>query len=492
MPYIKMLRLLSAYSKFLGVAGLFSLSYFYYQVTSLKKNAFSKRGLFDFLDHSSFQTPNAGPFSHGVKVVPVDQSELYTVTTAELQSIPKIQQAMPLLLVPSLQPLSQPREATSGPTVFRRSFVRIAGKGLKNALLEWGFEAAQVDAIIKSIPRQFLKRCQVQPICVSYSSCNHRLVLESLSFSLNFFQSLRCVLQKENSYRMEKIKDPVVTQFVRLQGVVRGHLAQDLRAKGVPIAMVSQVLTAVRQSPDALRLCQKQGVSFAFLCKRLINQTTRAVAHDGVLFATVQGAGKSEVIYQYQAPGEKKAAFYKENGVLCAQAQRSGSGSIAFCRPVRKARLESRFGARFHPILRRVKHHKGVDYAAPHGTPVQCAMDGVVESVCWYGHYGRYIKVKHGGGFKTAYAHLSRYAKNLKTGDRVTQGQVIGYVGSSGRTTGAHLHFEVLRGGTQVNPLAVGKVVSQATSPRVVLKNFSQFKNYVTYIKNLTRKSPTL
>src|SRR3990167_8119524 len=120
--------------------------------------------------------------------------------------------------------------------------------------------------------------------------------------------------------------------------------------------------------------------------------------------------------------------------------------------PIDGARLSSGFGNRKHPILGYTKMHKGVDFAAPKGTPIMAAGDGVVERCSPYSSYGNYICIRHNGNTKTAYAHLSRYAKGMNKGTKVRQGQVIGYVGTTGRTTGAHLHFEVIQNGKQVNP----------------------------------------
>ena len=99
--------------------------------------------------------------------------------------------------------------------------------------------------------------------------------------------------------------------------------------------------------------------------------------------------------------------------------------------------------------------HRGLDFAAPTGTPVFAAGDGIIEKAGWNGSYGRYIKIRHTGTYKTAYAHLSRINKNIRVGKRVSQGKTIGYVGSSGRSTGPHLHYEVLRNNKQVNPMNI-------------------------------------
>jgi murein DD-endopeptidase MepM/ murein hydrolase activator NlpD len=121
--------------------------------------------------------------------------------------------------------------------------------------------------------------------------------------------------------------------------------------------------------------------------------------------------------------------------------------------PVNGARLLSGYGKRRHPILGYSKMHRGLDFAAARGTPVMAGGDGVVEKAQRNGAYGRYIRIRHRSGFKTAYAHLQGYARGIKRGKRVKQGQIIGYIGSSGRSTGPHLHYEILKNGRQINPM---------------------------------------
>ena len=134
--------------------------------------------------------------------------------------------------------------------------------------------------------------------------------------------------------------------------------------------------------------------------------------------------------------------------------------------PSSGARLSSSFGNRRHPVLGYNAMHKGVDFAAPRGTPIIAAGDGIIAEAGWKGSYGLYVRIRHNRTYDTAYAHLSRLASGIVRGSRVAQGQVIGYVGSTGRVTGAHLHYEVLVNNRQVNPMTVrlptGKRIDQS------------------------------
>ena len=119
--------------------------------------------------------------------------------------------------------------------------------------------------------------------------------------------------------------------------------------------------------------------------------------------------------------------------------------------PINGARLSSSFGLRKHPILGYNKLHQGTDFAAPKGTPIMASGSGTVEMASWNGAYGKYVRIRHSSTYKTAYAHLSRFGKNIRRGAKVQQGQIIGYVGSTGRSTGPHLHYEVLIKNKRVN-----------------------------------------
>lgn len=141
--------------------------------------------------------------------------------------------------------------------------------------------------------------------------------------------------------------------------------------------------------------------------------------------------------------------------------------------PLRFTRISSKFShARFHPILKRYRPHHGVDYAAPTGTPVRAVADGVVTQKCYQKAAGNMLKIKHPGNLTSGYLHLRGFAKGIKVGARVSQGQVIGYVGSTGRSTGPHLDFRLWKGATPINPL---KVPQKPTEP-ISKDNREQFE----------------
>jgi murein DD-endopeptidase MepM/ murein hydrolase activator NlpD len=166
-----------------------------------------------------------------------------------------------------------------------------------------------------------------------------------------------------------------------------------------------------------------------------------------VLFASLTVGGETKKYYRFQTPDDAVVDFYDETG--------KSAKKFLVRKPVNNAIMRSGFGSRRHPILGYVKMHTGVDWATPYGTPIFASGNGVVETAGWEGGYGKYVKLKHNNGYETAYGHMSAFAKGLEPGKRVRQGQVIGFVGSTGQSTGAHVHYEILVNGRFVDPMRI-------------------------------------
>ena len=160
-----------------------------------------------------------------------------------------------------------------------------------------------------------------------------------------------------------------------------------------------------------------------------------------ILFADLSLSNQSNAFYYFNDNGEE--GHYDINGKSVKKALMKT--------PINGARLSSKFGMRKHPIDGYNKMHRGTDFAAPEGTPIMASGDGVVTKASWCGGGGNCVKIRHNSSYSTVYAHMSKFAKNIRKGKRVKQGQVIGYVGSTGKSTGPHLHYEVIHNGTKIN-----------------------------------------
>ena len=210
-----------------------------------------------------------------------------------------------------------------------------------------------------------------------------------------------------------------------------------MKRAGVPEAVAEQALNA-------------------FALRRDLPVLPSAVTHFTVVYDPAKGAlrsasvtahGRQYRLYRYGL-AKAETAFLGPNG--------AGVARSILALPLKNyAYMSSPYGWRVHPVLGVLKFHKGVDYAAMAGTPVRATADGVIVDLGRRGNYGRYIRISHDDHLATAYAHLRGYAAHLKIGSRVKRGQVIGYVGTSGLSTGPHLYYEVLVDGHQVNPARV-------------------------------------
>jgi murein DD-endopeptidase MepM/ murein hydrolase activator NlpD len=177
------------------------------------------------------------------------------------------------------------------------------------------------------------------------------------------------------------------------------------------------------------------------------DENTAVTEKTEVLFASLTVGGETKKYYKFQTPDDSVVDFYDETG--------KSAKKFLVRKPVNNAIMRSGFGGRRHPILGYVKMHTGVDWATPYGTPIFASGNGVVEKVGWEGGYGKYVRLKHNNGYETAYGHMSAYAKGMEPGKRVRQGQVIGFVGSTGMSTGAHVHYEILVNGRFVDPMRI-------------------------------------
>jgi murein DD-endopeptidase MepM/ murein hydrolase activator NlpD len=166
-----------------------------------------------------------------------------------------------------------------------------------------------------------------------------------------------------------------------------------------------------------------------------------------VLFASLTVGGEVKKFYRFQSGDDGVVDYYDETG--------KSAKKFLVRKPVSIGLMRSGFGSRRHPILGFSKLHTGVDWAAPMGTPIYAAGNGTIDKVGWEGGYGKYIRIRHPNGYETAYGHMTAYARGMDAGTRVRQGQVIGFVGSTGLSTGAHVHYEILVNGRFVDPMRI-------------------------------------
>ena len=180
---------------------------------------------------------------------------------------------------------------------------------------------------------------------------------------------------------------------------------------------------------------------FQIMYEAFVDKNKKIIETGEIIYANLKLSGQNNSLYFFNQKGSE--GHYDKNGKSVKKALMKT--------PINGARLSSPFGMRKHPIDGYNKMHKGTDFAAPKGTPIMASGDGVIKKVGWCGGGGNCIKIKHNSTYQTVYAHMSKFARGMKNGVRVKQGQTIGYVGSTGKSTGPHLHYEVIVNGKKVN-----------------------------------------
>ncbi|WP_051534355.1 M23 family metallopeptidase [Deefgea rivuli] len=251
-------------------------------------------------------------------------------------------------------------------------------------------------------------------------------------------------------------------------GVIQSSFYAATDAIGLPDAVAQQLIDAFEGKVDFHHDLQKgDQFSIVYETERSNGELLRT---GRILAAQFINNGKTHEVIWFETPGVA-GAYYDGDGNSSAQSFLSA--------PVKFSRISSGFSMRFHPVLFTWKSHKGIDYAAPTGTDVLNTADGVVTRVAQDGGYGKFVEVQHGDQYSTLYGHLSAHAKNLKVGQVVKQGDILGAVGQTGRATGPHLHYEFKVNGKQVNPLAL----KLPNAKQLDATQMAQFKPFAHSIK---------
>ena len=263
------------------------------------------------------------------------------------------------------------------------------------------------------------------------------------------------VARKGEDWHSRTVEADFRYETVTVRADIENSLYVDATRLGAPDKVVAQFANIYEYSVDFQRDIQP-GDKFEMFFEVARDTKGNIVKAGDLLYTSFSPRGQTSEYYLFE--GEKgRENFYDADGKTAKRKLRAT--------PINGARLSSSFGKRRHPILGFQKMHFGVDFAAPRGTPILAAGSGTVERANRFGSFGNYIRLRHSDGYQTAYAHLKGFAPGIKAGASVRQDQVIGYVGTTGRSTGPHLHYEVIHKGKKINPRRLsqlsGKPLSQ-------------------------------
>lgn len=261
-------------------------------------------------------------------------------------------------------------------------------------------------------------------------------------------KTMSVVRNLDGGFRAREIKAKLVRQTARASGTIGdGGLARAVADAGAPARAANDFAAALAYDVDFQRDVAV-GDRFEMVFERFLDGKGDVLRMGDPVYARLEGAnGRVFEAFRFKPPGSDTAEWFSRDGKALKK--------FLLRTPINGATLTSGFGWRRHPVLGYSKAHKGVDFGAPTGTPILAAGDGEIVRAGWQNGFGNIVEVRHDGTWTTAYAHMSRFAAGVTPGDSVKQGDIIGYVGSTGRSTGPHLHYEIRQFGQAINPMGV-------------------------------------
>ncbi len=360
------------------------------------------------------------------------------------------------------------------------------GKGFASMLTDADIvteDALAVTAVLNRI-YDHRKLKAGQEITLTFSRVGANETLTGVTFQPEVTREVSITRGADGQFAGHVEKTPIERQRVAARGEIKSSLYEAGAREGVPRGVMAAMIRAYSHNVDFQRDIHP-GDKFEVLYDQPTAKNGAPVGQGVIIYAALEIKGKVKPLYRVTF-ADGTADYFDEKG--------QSAKRTLMRTPLDGGRVTSGYGMRMHPLLGYSKMHQGVDFGAATGTPIFAAGSGVVQEVGYKGSYGRYIRLKHNGRLQTAYAHMSRFARGLHKGARVNQGDVIGFVGSSGRSTGPHLHYEVHVNNRQVNPLSVNLPTGRTLSGKLL----AQFRKGQSQIKKefasllATDAAPTL
>jgi murein DD-endopeptidase MepM/ murein hydrolase activator NlpD len=386
----------------------------------------------------------------GAPAAPIGASppETSPMETSSDSAVPARLQEATLPPAEALDPADE--AADDEPATVVRAVTVAPGDTLMRLLIDAGAEPTQAHQAITAMEPVYSPRRLMpgQELEIAFADPGDGALGELLAISFRPSRERDIEVSRStvaDDFFAESIDRPVARQLAYAKGSIDSNLSVAAGERNVPHQVLAEAIRAFSYDVDFQREIQK-GDAFEFLYEIYVDEEGALVRTGNLLFAAMTLSGSRTDLYYYER-ADGAADFYTPEG-------KSVRRSLMRT-PIDGARLSSGFGMRKHPVLGYSKMHRGTDFAAPSGTPIYAAGNGVVEVAGRNGGYGNYVRLRHGSTYQTAYAHMKGFAKGMRKGARVKQGQIIGYVGTTGRSTGPHLHYEVHVSGKQVNPLKV-------------------------------------
>ena len=355
-------------------------------------------------------------------------------------TIPAVPELVPVVAKTTPEPVAYP---------LTKELVVASGDNFVSLLGKAGVSAQEAHKIMEEMGKKFNPRSlgvkDKVTVTLDKIAGAENPTATKISMATSTISTLQITRTAKGSYNVAKVDVPVVKKLARAGGKINSSLYQTIVGSGMPTSMVSEIIKAYSYDVDFQREIHS-GDTVDVVFEKTVTEDGKPVGYGKIIYAALDLGDRNLKIYRHTSK-DGSSEYYTAKGESVRKA--------LLRTPINGARISSGFGMRSHPILGYSKMHKGVDFAAAMGTPIYASGDGTVSFVGRKGGYGNYLQIKHNTQYGSAYAHLSRFAAGIAPGKKVRQGQVVAYVGSTGASTGPHLHYEIVMNGRQVNPANV-------------------------------------
>ena len=355
----------------------------------------------------------------------------------------------------------------------------VAGDSLQKILLKEKISKQEVSKIYQKIKGiiDLTKIRQGQTITIVFRTKQNKPSISRITFQVDELSTAYIYYRnKTDDYEVRLNQKNLEKVNFLAKGVIVNSLFASAQKIDVDAEVIVEFARIFGFEIDFQRDIRKND-EFQIFYERFEDDEGENFKNGNILFAYLKNSGREIKLYRYK-DSKNNIGYFTPDGKSIEKALMKT--------PINGARLSSGFGFRKHPILGYNKLHQGTDFAARRGTPVMASGSGTIERASWFGAYGKYIRIRHNSTYKTAYAHLSKFGRNIKAGKKVRQGQITGYVGSTGRSTGPHLHYEVLVNNKRINSQRL-KLPSGKKLSKNEMGNFNLEKQRIDQLAEISR-----
>ncbi len=314
---------------------------------------------------------------------------------------------------------------------------------LEKILLNKNINKEEVSSVLSELSKYLnLKKIKINQVfeIVTSRKNDKENSIERLTIQLDNINTVH-LIKESDAFVIKKIEKVLYKKNHLAEGLISKSLYHSAKKSQIDDEVIVEFARVFGFEIDFQRDIRKNDI-FQIVYEQYVDDDGELQKNGKIIYAYMKNDGKEFSLYYFKDKNNRDGYFFPDGKSVEKALMKT---------PINGARLSSKFGMRKHPILGYNKMHKGTDFAARRGTPIMASGSGVVERASWFGAYGKYIRIRHNSTYKTAYAHLSKFGRGVKVGKKVRQGQIIGYVGSTGRSTGPHLHYEVLIRNKRVN-----------------------------------------